>query len=320
MTLKPILLYGATGYTGRLCLAALESLKQPYLIGGRDRAGLEALAGAHCQGVRVAPVEALGDIFDGVGCVLTAVGPFARLGLTVLDAAIAAGAHYVDTTGEQTFLRAALERHDAAQAAGVTALPACGIEYLPMFLGAALLGEGPVHTYLWLDDFHPTQGSVRSMVGMAGVGPTTAPRHVRFEREGYAIQIPGAEELFVHPESRTHLVLKAHEAWGFTALWPLAKLFSPARFADRIAAKVTDPSPAQRAADGFHLVVQSDQRWLLLEGRDVYASTGRYAAAVAQRLVQGAALQTGVLSAGKALDSKAMLETLGLDVRWGEQV
>jgi hypothetical protein len=66
--------------------------------------------------------------------------------------------------------------------------------------------------------------------------------------------------------------------------------------------------------------VQSQQRWLLLEGRDVYASTGRYAAAVAQRLIHGAAQRTGVLSAGKALDPRAMLETLGLDVRWGKQM
>ncbi len=318
--MKPILVYGATGYTGRLCVAALEALEQPYLIGGRNKDALEALAQSpHCEGFRVAPVDALGDIFEGVGCVLTCVGPFARWGLPVLDAAIAAGAHYVDTTGEHSFLAEAQNRHDDAVAAGVTALPACGIEYLPMFLGAALFEPGPVNSYLWMTDFHPTQGTVRSAVGMAGFGSMPVPKYVQFDDyKGYAIQIPGGESLFVHPESRTHLVLKLHEAWGLTALWPLSKLLSPARFADRIAARVTDPTVEQRTADRFDLVMQSGDRWLHLHDSDVYGSTGRYAAAVAQRLVQGAATQAGVLSAGKALDANELLNALQLEVVWGK--
>ena len=310
--MKPVLVYGATGVTGRRCVTTLEASGTPYLVGGRDGARLEDAAGPGCRGIRVADARAIGSAFDGIGCVLSAAGPFARFGLPVLDAAIAAGAHYVDTTAEQSFMRMARSRHDAAVAAGVTALPACGVEYLPMFLLAALAGDGPVESYIWLDDFLPTQGSVRSMVSMAGVGPTPWPRRVRFgERSGSALRIPGAEEVFVHPDSRTHLALRWFEAWPFALTWLPAKLLKPDRFADAIAARVTDPTPDQQAADGFTVVVRRAGRTLRLDGRDVYGSTAVYAAAVARMLVAGGARRAGVVDAGSALDPQAVLTAIG---------
>jgi hypothetical protein len=313
----PILVYGATGFTGRCCVAALEDEGVPYLVGGRDAERLRRVAGPRCEGVRVAdaadPVAAL----SGVGCVISAVGPFARHGLPVLDAAIAAGAHYIDTTAEQPFMRAALTRHDAAEAAGVTALPACGVEYAPMFLGAALLPEGPVDSYLWLDDFLPTRGSVRSMVSMAGAGPQPWPYRVAVEeRRGFAVRIPGAEAVFLHPDCRTHLVLRLVEAAPIAAIWPVARLLRPGRFADAIADRLTDPTPAQRAAAGYTVVVASaDGTAIRIDGQDVYASTGRFAVQLARLLADGRAHSAGVLPVGRALDPHLALAALRLTAR-----
>ncbi len=315
-TPKPILIYGASGVTGKLCVDAAEAQGRAYLIGGRNRTKLESVAGPRCLGIRVADASNVGTAFDGVGCVVSTVGPFARYGLPVLDAAIAAGAHYVDTTAEQAFLPMALSRHDQAIAAGVTALPACGVEYAPMFLAASLLGPGPVQTYLWLDDFLPTQGSIRSMVAMAGIGPTPRPTRVQFqERTGWAIRIPGAEEVMVHPDCRTHLVLNLHEALPFSVMWPFSRWLPLDRIGDRIASWVTDPTAEQQRAAGYSVFVRQGSRVLRIDGRDVYGSTAQFAVTLAGLLAAGKATAHGVLPVGDALSAKATLEALGLEAK-----
>lgn len=310
---NPLLLLGPTGTTGRHVLHHLDATATPYLLAGRNPAALTALAGPTCVGIRHVDAAAPGAAFADAGCVISTVGPFARLGLPVLDAAIAAGVPYVDTTAEQTFLLQALTRHEAAVAAGVTALPACGVEYLPMFLAAALLGPGPVDTWLWLDDFLPSRGSVRSMVAMAGVGPAPRPFQVASgDRTGWAVRIPGAEEVLVHPASRTHLMLRRGEAMAFRFGWPVARWLDLPRWADRIAERVTDPDAATSARARFTVIVSQGDRALRLDGADVYASTGRFVVEVARALAGGRATQPGVVAAGAALDPAALLQVIGL--------
>ena len=313
---NPILIYGASGFTGRCCVQAAEDAGIDYLIGGRSREKLAAVAGPRCLGVRVADATDPGRAFAGVGCVVSTVGPFARLGLPVLDAAIEAGAHYVDTTAEQSFMQMALTRHTPAEAAGITALPACGVEYAPMLLAAALLPPGAVRSYLWLDDFLPTRGSVSSMITMAGVGPTPWPTRVRVEeRKGHGIRIPGAEEVFLHPDCETFLVLRYHEALPFSLLWPLARWMPLPWLGDQITARLSDPTPAQRAQARFTVVVQQGTAAIRLDGADVYASTGRFAVTLGAMLAGGQALRAGVLPVGAALPAEETLERLGLSPR-----
>ncbi len=70
---------------------------------------------------------------------VSTVGPFVRWGQPAVAAAIAAGAHYLDSTGEPPFIRAVFERHDrAARAAGSGLLTAMGYDYVPGNLAAAL--------------------------------------------------------------------------------------------------------------------------------------------------------------------------------------
>lgn len=313
----PILIFGATGFTGRLCVDAAEAVGVDYLVGGRDEAALREVAGPRCRGVRVADADHVGPTLAGVGAVVSTVGPFARWGLPVLDAAIQAGVPYVDSTAEQPFVQLARTRDNAALAAGVTALPACGVEYLPMLVGAALLGPGPVDTWLWLDDFLPTRGSVRSMVAVAGVGPTPRPRRVTSEdRTGWAIGIQGAEAVLVHPDSRTHLVLERWvEGTAFRLGWPVARWLDTARLGDWIAARINDPTAEQRARARFTVIVAQGERALRLDGDDVYASTARFTVAVAALLAAGEARTHGVRSVGEALDPAAVLQATGLTTR-----
>ena len=73
---------------------------------------------------------------------VSTVGPFVRWGAPAVDAAIAAGASYLDSTGEPPFIREVFERHDApARAAGAGLVTAFGYDFVPGNLAAALALE-----------------------------------------------------------------------------------------------------------------------------------------------------------------------------------
>src|SRR6185369_3153262 len=128
-----IVVFGATGYTGRLVTAELVAAGHRPVVAGRDRARVDALRARHGD-----LPGALADAADpdsvrrlvGPGDVLVAtVGPFARFGRPAVDAAIEAGAHYLDSSGEADFLRQVYD--DAgprAERAGVVLLPASGFD------------------------------------------------------------------------------------------------------------------------------------------------------------------------------------------------
>lgn len=142
---------GASGYTGRLVVA--EGLRRGHAVValGRDpdrvRSRLEADGidvDRDLAGIRTADVadrDGLRTALEGLGVLLTTVGPFDQLGRGVLDAAIDTGTHYVDVTGEQPFIRWAYDERDvAARAAGISAVPAAGFDFLPGDLLAGLAG------------------------------------------------------------------------------------------------------------------------------------------------------------------------------------
>ena len=66
------------------------------------------------------------------------VGPFMQLGLATVTAAVQAGAHYFDSTGEGTFVRRVFELDSVATARGATVVPAFGYDYVPGNLAGAL--------------------------------------------------------------------------------------------------------------------------------------------------------------------------------------
>jgi short subunit dehydrogenase-like uncharacterized protein len=150
-----IVLFGATGYTGRLVAASLVRAGASPLLVGRDQGKLRRLAGelggldVPEHTLRSAPLDfAVADVTKpatlrsllGPGDVLvTTVGPFLRHGKTALRAAIDAGAIYIDSTGEPPFVRRVfLEESDVAAASGAALLPAFGYDYVPGNLAGAL--------------------------------------------------------------------------------------------------------------------------------------------------------------------------------------
>ena len=108
-----IVLFGATGYTGRLVARELRATSTHVVLAGRDRLRLDALAG-ELGGLEVAVADSARPdsvrALVGEGDVLvTTVGPFLVHGEAAVGAAVDAGAHYLDATGEPPFVRRVFE-------------------------------------------------------------------------------------------------------------------------------------------------------------------------------------------------------------------
>jgi short subunit dehydrogenase-like uncharacterized protein len=143
-----IVLYGATGYTGRLVTRELVERGGDFVLGGRNREKLERLSAEIGAGapVRVASVDdeaSLRALLDGADVLINCAGPFSLAGEPVVRAAVDAGVHYVDSTGEQPFIRMVFERYGPpAERKGIALVPACGFDYVPGDCAARLAARG----------------------------------------------------------------------------------------------------------------------------------------------------------------------------------
>jgi len=171
----PIGVYGASGYTGKLILRELVRRGLPHVLAGRSAARLRAAAaqaGTDAP-VRTASVEdrdalrhALGDCSVVINC----AGPFSRWGEAVVRAAIETGAHYLDTTGEQLYMKRIADRWDgAARAAEVAVVCAAGFDYVPGDLIAHLAAQGhePLRELVVaysVGGVAPSRGTMQSML------------------------------------------------------------------------------------------------------------------------------------------------------------
>jgi short subunit dehydrogenase-like uncharacterized protein len=139
-----VALYGATGYTGRLVALELRDRGFDAILCGRNGGKLRRLAesiGVDWP-VRAAAIDdpaALRKALTGADVVISCAGPFTFYGAPVIEAALDVGAHYVDTTGEQPYIRRVFEHlSGAARTAGCAVIPAVGFDYLPGDLIASL--------------------------------------------------------------------------------------------------------------------------------------------------------------------------------------
>ena len=136
-----LILFGATGFTGRLVAGYLAGAarREPlrWAIAGRSQAKLAALG----LGVPII----VGDALDAAAmralaqrttCVCTTAGPFARYGSELVAACAAAGTHYCDLTGEVPWMRRMIDAHHArARTTGARIVHTCGFDSIPSDLG-----------------------------------------------------------------------------------------------------------------------------------------------------------------------------------------
>lgn len=132
MSSPSIVVYGATGLVGGRVCTALDAADVPFVAAGRNRSSLAKLARlVGAADVRIADINEHRDLvraFTGATVVVNCAGPLAEVAEQVLVAALEAGAHYVDTGGDQAVMHDIFERHDStARRAGKTVVPGCGL-------------------------------------------------------------------------------------------------------------------------------------------------------------------------------------------------
>jgi short subunit dehydrogenase-like uncharacterized protein len=164
---------GATGFTGKLVASELKKRKAEFFIAGRNEQSLQALSES-LGGVpfRIMDVEdsSTFSALDGCKIIINCAGPFTDFGEPIVQEAIARRAHYLDTTGEQGFIKLVYDKyHEQAKVAGIVLVPACAYEYaIGDAMGAQLCSEYPqcqaIEFVYSLNEMHTSPGTRKSIV------------------------------------------------------------------------------------------------------------------------------------------------------------
>lgn len=144
-----VVLFGATGFTGRQTAAYFARAAPPSLrwaIAGRDAARLQEVATAWGSPTQIVAdshdAEAMAALARRTRVMLTTVGPYAVHGQALVEACIAAGTHYVDITGETAWVRDLIDRfHASAEASATRIVPFCGFDSVPSDLGCWIAAD-----------------------------------------------------------------------------------------------------------------------------------------------------------------------------------
>ncbi|GAA1895241.1 saccharopine dehydrogenase family protein [Lapillicoccus jejuensis] len=146
-----VVVYGATGFVGRLLAADLAEHAPDGLkvaLAGRSRERLEAVRAGLPERARSWPLvvadagreDQVGALALSTRVVVTTVGPYARYGTPLATACALAGTHYADLTGEVLYVRDLVDTcHEAAVASGARIVTSCGFDSVPSDLAVWML-------------------------------------------------------------------------------------------------------------------------------------------------------------------------------------
>ena len=203
-----IVVYGATGYTGRL---VCEYLNEKYgvngevvwAMAGRSLSKLESVRDEMDIPVDVPLVVADADDQDSINAmvastkvVLTTVGPYLLYGSNLVKACAESGTDYVDLCGEPAWMHEMIDAHaDSARRSGARIVFSCGFDSVPFDLGVLYLQQQA--TIAHGAPVFRIRGRVRGMKGIMSGGTLHAFRAT----EEAAAEEPGLIDIMNNPFS-----------------------------------------------------------------------------------------------------------------------
>jgi short subunit dehydrogenase-like uncharacterized protein len=131
---KRFMIYGATGYTGKLVAKAAKKRGMNPILAGRNAAKLKELAeplGFEYRAIDLADTAGLNAGLADVDTVLHIAGPFSQTSLSMVEACLRNRCHYLDITGEIAVLEALAARDNQAGGAGIMIMPGVGFDVVP---------------------------------------------------------------------------------------------------------------------------------------------------------------------------------------------
>lgn len=155
-----VIIYGATGYTGRLVAEHLLRTYGPdgnlvWAMAGRSQAKLEevhSLIGAPASVPLIvadaADPASLEAMVQRTKVVISTVGPYQLYGSPLVAACATAGTDYVDLTGESHWIAEMIAKHDAtAKRSGARIVFSCGFDSIPFDLGVYFVEKQALKTF-----------------------------------------------------------------------------------------------------------------------------------------------------------------------------
>ena len=185
------LIYGANGYTGELIAREAVHRGHRPVLAGRNARKIEPLARE--LGCESRTFDLAAPQLTGIGLVLHCAGPFIRTSAPMIDACLAAGAHYLDITGEIDVFEAIFARDGEAQQRGVTLLPGVGFDVVPTDCLAAMLASRmpdarELSLAIYPKNGELSRGTTKTMLESIGEGGA-------IRRDGRIVRVPLASDV-----------------------------------------------------------------------------------------------------------------------------
>ena len=161
-----IIIYGATGFTGKLCVKYFQSLDTTvtWAMAGRNLIKLEKVAKENQTNVEILIADsddekALDNLTSRARVILSTTGPFHRYGSKLVASCVKNDTHYVDITGENFWVKGLIEKHHKeASAKGIRIIPSCGFDSIPSDLGTFFAAKALSQPIKRIESFHSYQG------------------------------------------------------------------------------------------------------------------------------------------------------------------
>ncbi|WP_350276130.1 NAD(P)H-binding protein [Kribbella sp. HUAS MG21] len=319
--MNAIVVYGATGHTGRFVVEELLRQNLPVAVSGRNASALAERWG-HLD-VRPAAVDdphALDRALQNAAAVINTAGPFATTAGPLIAAAARQRIPYVDVAAEIEANAATLARRSDTPV--VPAMAFYG--GLGDLLTTAALGErtaaDEVHVAYGLSSWHPTPGT--RVAGKVSHQRRNG-RRVRYAdgRLRYHDDEPVQQDwAFPKPLGRRRVIAEFSMADIVTIpshlTVPEVRTYMTVEAAGDLADADT-PAPAAvdeqgRSDQTFVVDVLADGRHATASGQDIYAITAPLAVGAVRRILAGETRASGVASAGAMFDAVDFLKDLPL--------
>lgn len=342
------MIYGANGYTGRLCaqLAVARGLRP--MLAGRSAARLGPLAAELGLEARAFDLDDPADVdrgLAGVKAVLHCAGPFSATSKPMLAGCLRAGTHYLDITGEIAVFEDVHNRREEFRQGGIVALPGVGFDVVPTDCVAAMLKrELPGATHLKL--------AFRARHGGLSPGTTKTmleglPEGGKVRRDGQIVSVPVAWKVESIPFTAERSETAVTIPWGdvSTAFWStgipnietylgasdnqikrmqlpgwlhwlLTRTSVQGFLKGQIGKRVKGPSPQARARDEMYVYGEASDAAgnkvaLRLRTPEGYTFTADAAVTAMQKVVEGA-VEPGAYTPSRAFGADFVLGLEGV--------
>jgi short subunit dehydrogenase-like uncharacterized protein len=354
---RPVVIYGANGFSGRLVAEFLREYNIPFIAAGRSRSRLEEVL-EHVPGIETADYEIaetsgstdeLTKLFAGARVICNTAGPFIYNGPGVIEAALNAGCHYLDISGEQAWIRQASEKWGECFAKrGLLASPATAfmsavsdaaaricleshavdtLEILTMFKGAPTFGStqtifAVIQTdayYLEQNLYKPWPRATRYDVVVPGMIQTQLalawggfPHPVWFKDHPQVANVRSFGGLL---DRQIMEGVAATEKMFEEEIRPLPQAEQERRLAEMASAVQGNTPPRENPRENRTIDVivgrgNTDHAQCVIFGTCCYRQTGLIQAFAAQQLVRTTPRKAGFASAAEAFGAREILQVL----------